>query len=165
MGLTGHGFGLLCELRNCLRGNCHHFFLSELLPSSRKTQDLPARAFSLTPAERLRIFVHAIFYVGKGTRARPDVHLWEALRLRRQPGKQVGLRIRVMAGATWPWGGEGRRGLEGRPLTPPWSPRPAPKCTRSWTFGPVVVAWSPCIASNTWLLWRLILERRVLWML
>lgn len=63
--------------------------LSEQLPSSRETQDLPARAFSLTPAERLRTFVRAIFYVGKGTRARPDVHLWEALRLRRQPGKQV----------------------------------------------------------------------------
>nr|XP_035974760.1 ankyrin repeat and LEM domain-containing protein 1 [Halichoerus grypus] len=60
-----------------------------LLLDPRKTQDLPARAFSLTPAERLRIFVHAIFYVGKGTRARPDVHLWEALRLRRQPGKQA----------------------------------------------------------------------------
>lgn len=89
MGLTGHGFWLLCELRNCLRGSSHHFFLSEQLPSSRETQDLPARAFSLTPAERLRTFVRAIFYVGKGTRARPDVHLWEALRLRRQPGKQV----------------------------------------------------------------------------
>ncbi|XP_059245341.1 ankyrin repeat and LEM domain-containing protein 1 isoform X3 [Mustela nigripes] len=60
-----------------------------LLLDPRETQDLPARAFSLTPAERLRTFVRAIFYVGKGTRARPDVHLWEALRLRRQPGKQA----------------------------------------------------------------------------
>ncbi|XP_012916111.1 ankyrin repeat and LEM domain-containing protein 1 isoform X3 [Mustela putorius furo] len=68
--------------------------LSEQLPSSRETQDLPARAFSLTPAERLRTFVRAIFYVGKGTRARPDVHLWEALRLRRQPGKQACPKVR-----------------------------------------------------------------------
>nr|XP_045758173.1 ankyrin repeat and LEM domain-containing protein 1 [Mirounga angustirostris] len=60
-----------------------------LLLDPRETQDLPARAFSLTPAERLRTFVRAIFYVGKGTRTRPDVHLWEALRLRRQPGKQA----------------------------------------------------------------------------
>ncbi|XP_077834406.1 ankyrin repeat and LEM domain-containing protein 1 isoform X5 [Macaca mulatta] len=50
-----------------------------LLLDPRETQDLPARAFSLTPAERLQTFVRAIFYVGKGTRARPYVHLWEAL--------------------------------------------------------------------------------------
>uniref|UniRef100_A0A8C6DW48 Ankyrin repeat and LEM domain containing 1 n=1 Tax=Moschus moschiferus TaxID=68415 RepID=A0A8C6DW48_MOSMO len=60
-----------------------------LLLDPRKTQDLPARAFSLTLAECLRIFVQAIFYVGKGTRARPDVHLWEALNYRRRPGKQA----------------------------------------------------------------------------
>ncbi|XP_022353981.1 ankyrin repeat and LEM domain-containing protein 1 isoform X2 [Enhydra lutris kenyoni] len=65
-----------------------------LLLDPRETQDLPARAFSLTPAERLRIFVRAIFYVGKGMRARPDVHLWEALRLRRQPGKQACPKVR-----------------------------------------------------------------------
>ncbi|XP_017735073.1 PREDICTED: ankyrin repeat and LEM domain-containing protein 1 isoform X7 [Rhinopithecus bieti] len=60
-----------------------------LLLDPRETQDLPARAFSLTPAERLQTFVRAIFYVGKGTRARPYVHLWEALghhgRSRKQP--------------------------------------------------------------------------------
>ncbi|XP_047554417.1 ankyrin repeat and LEM domain-containing protein 1 isoform X5 [Lutra lutra] len=65
-----------------------------LLLDPRETQDLPARAFSLTPAERLRIFVRAIFYVGKGMRARPDVHLWEALRLRQQPGKQACPKVR-----------------------------------------------------------------------
>ncbi|XP_045348439.1 ankyrin repeat and LEM domain-containing protein 1 isoform X3 [Leopardus geoffroyi] len=65
-----------------------------LLLDPRETQDLPARAFSLTPAERLRTFVHAIFYVGKGTRARPDVHLWEALSHRRQPGKQACPKVR-----------------------------------------------------------------------
>nr|XP_054395876.1 ankyrin repeat and LEM domain-containing protein 1 isoform X5 [Pongo abelii] len=60
-----------------------------LLLDPRETQDLPARAFSLTPAERLQTFVRAIFYVGKGMRARPYVHLWEALghhgRSRKQP--------------------------------------------------------------------------------
>ncbi|KAF6092188.1 ankyrin repeat and LEM domain containing 1 [Phyllostomus discolor] len=60
-----------------------------LLLDPRETQDLPARAFSLTPAERLRTFVHAIFYVGKGTRARPNAHLLEALGYRGQPGKQA----------------------------------------------------------------------------
>uniref|UniRef100_A0A452F807 Ankyrin repeat and LEM domain containing 1 n=1 Tax=Capra hircus TaxID=9925 RepID=A0A452F807_CAPHI len=65
-----------------------------LLLDPRKTQDLPARAFSLTLAECLRIFVQAIFYVGKGTRARPDVHLWEALNHRRRPGKQACPKVR-----------------------------------------------------------------------
>ncbi|XP_036868857.1 ankyrin repeat and LEM domain-containing protein 1 isoform X3 [Manis javanica] len=60
-----------------------------LLLDPRETQDLPARAFSLTPVECLQTFVHAIFYVGKGTRARPDVHLWEALSHHRQLGKQA----------------------------------------------------------------------------
>ncbi|XP_064336048.1 ankyrin repeat and LEM domain-containing protein 1 isoform X2 [Camelus dromedarius] len=65
-----------------------------LLLDPRETQDLPTRAFSLTLAECLRIFVHAIFYVGKGTRARPDVHLWEALSHRGRPGKQACPKVR-----------------------------------------------------------------------
>ncbi|XP_037363869.1 ankyrin repeat and LEM domain-containing protein 1 [Talpa occidentalis] len=65
-----------------------------LLLDPRETQDLPARASSLTPVERLRTFVRAIFYVGKGTRARPNVHLWEALSHRRQPGKQACPKVR-----------------------------------------------------------------------
>ncbi|XP_004698181.1 ankyrin repeat and LEM domain-containing protein 1 [Echinops telfairi] len=60
-----------------------------LLLDPRETQDLPGRAFVLTPIERLHTFVRAIFYVGKGTRARPDAHLWEALGHRRRPGKQA----------------------------------------------------------------------------
>ncbi|KAG3279970.1 ankyrin repeat and LEM domain containing 1, transcript variant X2 [Ictidomys tridecemlineatus] len=59
-----------------------------LLLDPRETQDLPARAFSLTRAECFQIFVRAIFYVGKGTRARPDAHLWEALGYRGRPRKQ-----------------------------------------------------------------------------
>ncbi|XP_072642927.1 ankyrin repeat and LEM domain-containing protein 1 isoform X2 [Canis lupus baileyi] len=65
-----------------------------LLMDPRETQDLPARAFSLTQAECLRAFVRAIFYVGKGTRARPDFHLREALRLHRRPGKQACPKVR-----------------------------------------------------------------------
>ncbi|ELW67185.1 Ankyrin repeat and LEM domain-containing protein 1 [Tupaia chinensis] len=65
-----------------------------LLLDPRETQDLPARAFALTPAERLQMFVRAIFYVGKGTRSRPDFHLWEALGRRGQPGKQVCPKVR-----------------------------------------------------------------------
>uniref|UniRef100_A0A8D2JSE2 Ankyrin repeat and LEM domain containing 1 n=1 Tax=Sciurus vulgaris TaxID=55149 RepID=A0A8D2JSE2_SCIVU len=65
-----------------------------LLLDPRETQDLPARAFSLTPAECFQTFVRAIFYVGKGTRARPDVHLWEALGYRGQPRRQACPKVR-----------------------------------------------------------------------
>lgn len=36
----------------------------------------------------------AIFYVGKGTRARPDAHLWEALGYRERPGKKACPKVR-----------------------------------------------------------------------
>nr|XP_003413080.1 ankyrin repeat and LEM domain-containing protein 1 [Loxodonta africana] len=65
-----------------------------LLLDPRETQDLPGRAFLLTPAERLQTFVRAIFYVGKGTRARPDAHLWEAIGQRGRPGKQACAKVR-----------------------------------------------------------------------
>ncbi|GAB1293301.1 Ankyrin repeat and LEM domain-containing protein 1 [Apodemus speciosus] len=65
-----------------------------LLLDPRLTKDLPARASSLTLAECLQCFVGAIFYVGKGTRARPDAHLWEALGHHDQPGKQVCPKVR-----------------------------------------------------------------------
>ncbi|XP_074194042.1 ankyrin repeat and LEM domain-containing protein 1 isoform X3 [Rhinolophus sinicus] len=65
-----------------------------LLLDPRETQDLPARAISLTLTECLRTFVHAIFYVGKGTRARPNVHLWEALGYYGRPGKQACPKVR-----------------------------------------------------------------------
>ncbi|NWI68056.1 ANKL1 protein, partial [Todus mexicanus] len=50
-----------------------------LLLDPRATQNLPLRSQSLSPAERFRTFVEGIFYVGKGTRARPYCHLTEAL--------------------------------------------------------------------------------------
>ncbi|KAL0609576.1 Ankyrin repeat and LEM domain-containing protein 1 [Plecturocebus cupreus] len=65
-----------------------------LLLDPRETQDLPARAFSLTPAERLQTFVRAIFYVGKGTRSRPYIHLWEALGHHGRTRKQACPKVR-----------------------------------------------------------------------
>ncbi|NXL40241.1 ANKL1 protein, partial [Glaucidium brasilianum] len=50
-----------------------------LLLDPRTTQNLPLRSHHLSPAECFRTFVKAIFYVGKGTRARPYCHLTEAL--------------------------------------------------------------------------------------
>ncbi|KAF1526509.1 Ankyrin repeat and LEM domain-containing protein 1, partial [Eudyptula minor] len=60
-----------------------------LLLDPRTTQNLPLRSHHLSPAECFRTFVKAIFYVGKGTRARPYCHLAEALsqhRARTQKG-------------------------------------------------------------------------------
>ncbi|XP_036065341.1 ankyrin repeat and LEM domain-containing protein 1 [Onychomys torridus] len=65
-----------------------------LLLDPRQTQGLPARASSLTLTECLQCFVQAIFYVGKGTRARPDAHLWEALGYRERPGKKACPKVR-----------------------------------------------------------------------
>ncbi|XP_062035435.1 ankyrin repeat and LEM domain-containing protein 1 [Lepus europaeus] len=65
-----------------------------LLLDPRETQNLPDRAASLTPAQRLRVFVRAVFYVGKGTRARPNAHLWEALGHRGRPGRQACPKVR-----------------------------------------------------------------------
>ncbi|NXI68619.1 ANKL1 protein, partial [Anseranas semipalmata] len=50
-----------------------------LLLDPRVSQDLPLRCHRLSPAECFRTFVKAVFYVGKGTRARPYCHLSEAL--------------------------------------------------------------------------------------
>ncbi|XP_065508768.1 ankyrin repeat and LEM domain-containing protein 1 isoform X1 [Caloenas nicobarica] len=50
-----------------------------LLLDPRITQNLPLRSHCLSPAECFRTFVKAIFYVGKGTRARPYCHFTEAL--------------------------------------------------------------------------------------
>nr|XP_033809829.1 ankyrin repeat and LEM domain-containing protein 1 [Geotrypetes seraphini] len=50
-----------------------------LLLDPRVTRNLPARCHSLSQAECFHIFVSAIFYVGKGKRARPYCHFYEAL--------------------------------------------------------------------------------------
>ncbi|XP_070599305.1 ankyrin repeat and LEM domain-containing protein 1 isoform X2 [Erythrolamprus reginae] len=55
-----------------------------LLLDPRVTQNLPACCQLLSPAEAFRVFVRAIFYVGKGTRSRPYCHLYEALTHHRQ---------------------------------------------------------------------------------
>ena len=43
------------------------------------TQNLPVRAKKMDPDDVFRVFVMAIFYVGKGKRSRPYAHLNEAL--------------------------------------------------------------------------------------
>ncbi|NXJ06006.1 ANKL1 protein, partial [Odontophorus gujanensis] len=50
-----------------------------LLLDPRTTRDLPLRCHRLSPMECFRTFVDAVFYVGKGTRARPYYHLAEAV--------------------------------------------------------------------------------------
>lgn len=50
-----------------------------LLIDPRVTQNLPVRAKKMNPDDVFRVFVMAIFYVGKGKRSRPYAHLNEAL--------------------------------------------------------------------------------------
>ncbi|NXT23714.1 ANKL1 protein, partial [Syrrhaptes paradoxus] len=64
--------------RHWREGFCKSSF-NYLLLDPRTTQNLPLRSPRLSPAECFRTFVEAIFYVGKGTRARPYCHLAEAL--------------------------------------------------------------------------------------
>ncbi|OXB54555.1 hypothetical protein ASZ78_003964 [Callipepla squamata] len=54
-----------------------------LLLDPRTTRDLPLRCHRLSPVECFKTFVDAVFYVGKGTRARPYHHLAEAVTLHR----------------------------------------------------------------------------------
>ena len=50
-----------------------------LLIDPRVTQNLPVRAKKMDPDDVFRVFVMAVFYVGKGKRSRPYAHLNEAL--------------------------------------------------------------------------------------
>ncbi|NXV16203.1 ANKL1 protein, partial [Cepphus grylle] len=61
-----------------------------LLLDPRTTQNLPLRSHRLSPAECFGTFVKSIFYVGKGTRARPYCHLAEALSQHRAGTQKVG---------------------------------------------------------------------------
>ncbi|XP_019403602.1 PREDICTED: ankyrin repeat and LEM domain-containing protein 1 [Crocodylus porosus] len=65
-----------------------------LLLDPRVTQNLPLRCHTLSPAERFQTFVRAIFYVGKGKRARPYCHLYEALAHYRGGKKQACAKVR-----------------------------------------------------------------------
>lgn len=113
---------------------------TSFLSPFRETQNLPSRAATLGPTGRLRTFVRAIFYVGKGSRARPDSHLWEALGHLRHPGRQVRER----------WWGRGRRRRRWRQQSlTPGNPSPPRRYSESWTSGWLAVAWSPSTVSST----------------
>lgn len=85
----------------------------------RITQDLPQRSPGLSPAEQFRIFVTAVFYVGKGTRDRPWWHLRQALAQHRRGTHRVGLGLGLGMGLglgigdwnwdwDWDWNWDGR---------------------------------------------------------
>uniref|UniRef100_A0A8C5TAH0 LEM domain-containing protein n=1 Tax=Malurus cyaneus samueli TaxID=2593467 RepID=A0A8C5TAH0_9PASS len=67
-----------------------------LLLDPRITQNLPQRSPRLSPAERFQSFVTAVFYVGKGTRARPFCHLGQALRQHRDHTRPHGHGVVVL---------------------------------------------------------------------
>uniref|UniRef100_A0A4W3HJD4 Uncharacterized protein n=1 Tax=Callorhinchus milii TaxID=7868 RepID=A0A4W3HJD4_CALMI len=60
------------------RGGLVKSSFNYLLLDPRVTMNLPARSHALSDDDCFRIFVNAIFYVGKGKRSRPYSHLNEA---------------------------------------------------------------------------------------
>ncbi|XP_064609729.1 uncharacterized protein LOC135473770 isoform X2 [Liolophura sinensis] len=56
-----------------------------LLLDPRVAQNLPTRAQILGDLETFKIFISAIFYIGKGKRSRPYCHLYEAIKHRKSP--------------------------------------------------------------------------------
>jgi len=58
-----------------------------LLLDPRITQNLPSRVFCVGDQELWRVFVSAVFYIGKGTRSRPFQHLYEASKKKGGKGK------------------------------------------------------------------------------
>lgn len=65
-----------CEWRE---GNVKSAF-NYLLIDPRLSQNLPKRAKFLSEKETFKIFVSSIFYIGKGSRARPYAHLYDTLK-------------------------------------------------------------------------------------
>lgn len=65
-----------CEWRE---GNVKSAF-NYLLIDPRLSQNLPKRAKYLSEKEIFRTFVSAVFYIGKGSRARPYAHLYDTLK-------------------------------------------------------------------------------------
>ncbi|OWF34866.1 uncharacterized protein LOC110443652 [Mizuhopecten yessoensis] len=64
-----------------------------LLLDPRITKNLPNRSCSLSELDTFRTFVSAIFYVGKGKRARPYCHLYEAINQLKSPKPKVSEKI------------------------------------------------------------------------
>ncbi|XP_042205198.1 ankyrin repeat and LEM domain-containing protein 1-like [Homarus americanus] len=74
--------------RNGTNKTCFNY----LLLDPRITQDLPLRGSVMDEVERLRCFIAAIFYIGKGSRGRPYSHLYEAMK-KQDDGKQQSEKI------------------------------------------------------------------------
>ncbi|XP_046545741.1 LOW QUALITY PROTEIN: uncharacterized protein LOC124255839 [Haliotis rubra] len=64
-----------------------------LLLDPRVTKNLPYRAKTLGEGETFKAFIHAIFYVGKGKRARPYCHLYEAISHMQKPKPKVSTKV------------------------------------------------------------------------
>ncbi|KAI8489199.1 hypothetical protein Bbelb_329380 [Branchiostoma belcheri] len=56
-----------------------------LLLDPRVTKNLPARGRCMTDTEIFKVFISAIFYIGKGKRARPYAHFGEAIQQMEKP--------------------------------------------------------------------------------
>lgn len=66
--------------RRWREGTCKASF-NYLLLDPRITDDLPRRTADLNVEEKWKIFLSAVFYIGKGKRARPYAHLYDAFKI------------------------------------------------------------------------------------
>ena len=71
-----------------------------LLIDPRISCNLPARSKSMDAKEVFRTFIRSIFYIGKGSRARPYAHLYDTLKLwksKSQTDGPVEIKVRLWA--------------------------------------------------------------------
>ncbi|XP_063241826.1 ankyrin repeat and LEM domain-containing protein 1-like isoform X2 [Bacillus rossius redtenbacheri] len=67
-----------------------------LLLDPRVSRNLPRRGETLSRQEQWSAFLSAVFYVGKGTRARPYAHLYEAVAAWKKPRPHVNSKVRLI---------------------------------------------------------------------
>ncbi|XP_076444008.1 uncharacterized protein LOC143282294 [Babylonia areolata] len=67
-----------------------------LLLDPRVTKNLPLRAKSLSDLDAFKIFLSAVFYIGKGKRSRPYCHLYEAISQQKSPKQKVSQKVQVI---------------------------------------------------------------------
>ncbi|CAH1797485.1 unnamed protein product [Owenia fusiformis] len=64
-----------------------------ILLDPRFTQNLPSRAKYMSEQDVFRIFISAIFYIGKGKRSRPYQHFYEAIKQRDSPKPKCSAKV------------------------------------------------------------------------
>ncbi|RDD43740.1 Ankyrin repeat and LEM domain-containing protein 1 [Trichoplax sp. H2] len=78
--------------RKWREGTAKHSF-NYLLLDSRITKNLPSRSKGCSDTELMKDFIRAVFYIGKGQKARPFAHFYEAIKATDSPAKKSGKKV------------------------------------------------------------------------